>query len=118
MKNKTSTNRIKQNNNWIERFEKRFGKRLGSMEMLYQNHGGEPFIGQTIPVFIQSVRDEAVEEAHLKWNKEMREKIGGDEDIELDLDDPNGKEIQTLNIYRNQFRHQLLKQKVKDLDND
>jgi len=48
--------------------------------------------------------------AHLKWNKEMREMIGGDEDIELDLDDPNGKEIQTLNIYRNQFRHQLLKQ--------
>ena len=62
--------------------------------------------------------DKELQSAHLKWNKEMREKIGGDEDIELDLDDPNGKEIQTLNIYRNQFRHQLLKQKVKDLDND
>jgi len=57
----------KQNNNWIERFEKRFSKRLECMEILYQNHGGEPFVGQTIPDFIQSEIDKAVEDKILEF---------------------------------------------------
>ena len=50
----------------IEEFNKKFGKRLDTLEFMYQNHGGEPWEGQTIADWLSTtllaVRSETKEE--------------------------------------------------------
>ena len=100
--------KTKQNNNWIERWNKLTVKSFNLKTEKYQD---EPIMlvndksWKIVKSFIQSVRDEAVEEAHLKWNKEMREMIGWE-----DATKPMPIREMEIIINRNLFRHQLLKQ--------
>lgn len=41
----------------LKQFEEKFGKRLNMLEVFYQNHGGEPFRGETIPDWLSKVLD-------------------------------------------------------------
>jgi len=43
----------------LQEFWKKFGKRLTTLEMMYQNHGGEPWKGENIEGFILSKLKEA-----------------------------------------------------------
>ena len=57
--------------------------------------------------------EETLQSAHLKWNKEMREMIGEDEEH---ADDCDGDMSCSCEVeIRNSFRHQLLKQLEENL---
>ena len=61
----------------ITEFKEKFSERLGMLEVFWQNHGGEPFKGETIPEWLESVlshtlgKEETVE-AVKKWAEENK----------------------------------------------
>jgi hypothetical protein len=67
MKTKSNNNPSKLQSEAVLEFNKIYGKRLDTMEMLYLNHGGEQFEGKIIQDFIS----DQIQKAYSKGREEI-----------------------------------------------
>ena len=108
MKTKSNNNPSKLQSEAVLEFNKIYGKRLDTMEMLYLNHGGEQFEGKIIQDFIS----DQIQKAYSKGREEVLKEIEAKQKDENDIYDkikfiienpplPNKKLIKAFKEFKN-----------------